>query len=657
MLTTYALALTLATASEPEFVIQRYESVPNVTAVRVDNATLAHTTQLLAADGHRESVKAEMHNVFLQLSELLNAFESTPSYIVKLNLYVDSPATRTAAMDRINAWMPAGARPAVAAVQTPLSEGRRFALDCVFAAERIEKARSADRQVAHETEAGVTGGWARVSLLPRGDAVYVSGQAQPGELPEATKATLEGLLKTLHFMELDRKDIVQVKCFLQPMKDVAVVQREIAAFFGKSSIPAVSYVEWIAGGSRPIEIEVVAAAPLTKTAETVSYITPPWMKGSPVFSRVARIHGNRRVYVSGVYASDEGDGSGQVQSIFESLIRGLKPTRANLRHMAKATYYVSDADVSSQLNKLRPHYYDPQRPPAASKAMIHGVAAASRSISIDMIAAPEAPLHSVLTPLSKPLRPTRKVVYKTVQDRPLHLHVFEPDGHKTTDRRPVLLAIHGGGWTGGNARVFFPFADHFAKQGMLGISLEYRLVHGSEGTTVFDCVRDARSAVRWIRAHAEELGIDPRKIVVLGGSAGGHLAVSTALFDAVNEAGDNTRVSARPDALLLMYPVIDTSADGYGQQKIGERWRELSPVHKVRAGLPPTLILHGTGDAVTPWSGARRFHEHSTAAGNTCELVSHSGGRHGYLIFDPQDFEAALRQMRKFIAHHGLNAE
>ncbi|HIK98562.1 MAG TPA: alpha/beta hydrolase, partial [Dehalococcoidia bacterium] len=168
------------------------------------------------------------------------------------------------------------------------------------------------------------------------------------------------------------------------------------------------------------------------------------------------------------------------------------------------------------------------------------------------------------------------------------------------------------------------------------------------------CVRDARSAVRWIRKNADVLGIDPARIVAMGGSAGGHLAVSTALFDRVNEDSDQADVSARPDALILMYPVIDTSAEGYGQTKIGDRWRELSPVHNVRGGLPPALIFHGTGDAVTPYVGAKTFHDLSIAAGNTNTLITHPGGRHGYLIFDRDEYDRALVQMKDFLMQQRL---
>ena len=157
--------------------------------------------------------------------------------------------------------------------------------------------------------------------------------------------------------------------------------------------------------------------------------------------------------------------------------------------------------------------------------------------------------------LAAKLEPSRKVVYKTTPTRPLNLHVFEPDGFKVTDKRPVFVAIHGGGWVGMGPERFYPFAAHFAKLGMLGISVEYRLASkkAGEGTTVFECVKDARSAIRYIRSHAAELGADPDRVVVCGGSAGGHLTVATALFDQVNEAGEDTAVSCVPNALKVYF--------------------------------------------------------------------------------------------------------
>ena len=253
------------------------------------------------------------------------------------------------------------------------------------------------------------------------------------------------------------------------------------------------------------------------------------------------------------------------------------------------------------------------------------------------------------------LTPTRTVVYKRVEDRDLVLHIFEPPGFQKGDRRPCFHIIHGGGWQGMDPSRMFPFAADFARlHGMVGISVQYRLYQPKTGVTVFDCVKDARSSVRYARSHAAELGIDPDKIVVSGGSAGGHLAAATALFDGVDEAGEDIRISCRPDALVLLFPVIDTSAEGYGQAKIGDRWRELSPVHHVRPGLPPTITFHGTGDTTTPFAGAKAFQEAMKKAGNRSELVPYEGGAHGYLMREESLYQDTITRAAAFLSTCGI---
>jgi acetyl esterase/lipase len=256
--------------------------------------------------------------------------------------------------------------------------------------------------------------------------------------------------------------------------------------------------------------------------------------------------------------------------------------------------------------------------------------------------------------LAANLSPTREIVYKKVADRELHLHIFNPDGWKATDKRACFITIHGGGWVNGEPKRMYPFADHYAKLGLVGISVQYRLYNPKTETTVFDCVKDARSAVRYVRAHAAELGIDPQKIIVSGGSAGGHLAVATAMFDGVDEAGEDTKVSPVPNALVLLFPVIDTSKEGYGNAKIGERWKELSPAHNVRAGLPPTITFHGTGDTTCPFKGAQMFHDAMLKAGNRSELVVNEGGAHGYLMRTPSLYEECLSKSDAFLSSLGL---
>ncbi len=246
------------------------------------------------------------------------------------------------------------------------------------------------------------------------------------------------------------------------------------------------------------------------------------------------------------------------------------------------------------------------------------------------------------------LTPTRKIVYKKVGDRELSLHVFQPEGWKASDKRVCYITIHGGGWTGMGPERMYAFADHYAKLGLVSISVQYRLANAKTNTTVFDCVKDVRSAERYVRAHAAELGIDPGKIIASGGSAGGHLAASTAMFD-VNEDSDDLKVSPTPNSLVLLFPVIDTSKDGYGNAKIGERWKELSPAHNVRAGLPPTITFHGTGDTTTPFKGAQIFHDAMLKAGNRSELVVNEGGAHGYLMRTQPLYDECLAKTDVFL--------
>lgn len=261
----------------------------------------------------------------------------------------------------------------------------------------------------------------------------------------------------------------------------------------------------------------------------------------------------------------------------------------------------------------------------------------------------------VVRQMAAQLEPTQKLVYKKVGDRELLLHVFQPQDWQPGDTRTCFVTFHGGGWTGGEPRRMYPYAAHFAKQGMVGISVEYRLISSQRipadqrDVTVFDSVKDGRSALRYIRGHAKELGIDPEKIVVSGASAGGHVAAGTGLFDGINESGDDLKVSPIPNALVLLYPVIDTSADGYGNQKIGARWKEISPAHQVNGREPPTIVFHGTGDTVTPFAGAQAFQSAMQKAGNRCELDVNEGGVHGYLIYDLDLYNDTLDKAEKFL--------
>ncbi|MBL9132505.1 MAG: sulfatase-like hydrolase/transferase, partial [Verrucomicrobiaceae bacterium] len=256
--------------------------------------------------------------------------------------------------------------------------------------------------------------------------------------------------------------------------------------------------------------------------------------------------------------------------------------------------------------------------------------------------------------------PTRKIAYKKTKDGgELLLHVFEPPGHAAGAGRAAYVVFHGGGWTGFEPQRFYAFADYHARNDdMVGISVQYRLADRpmKDGKGIERCVWDARSALRYIRSHAHELGIDPTRLAVAGGSAGGHLAAATAILDGIDEPGEDTSVSCRPDALLLYFPAIDLSEHGIAttHRQIGADWQRLSPLHHMRDGLPPTLIFQGDADIVTPPAGASAYQKAMREHGGVCELISYAGGKHGYYLGNREQYDDTLTKSSAFLRKHAL---
>jgi dipeptidyl aminopeptidase/acylaminoacyl peptidase len=132
------------------------------------------------------------------------------------------------------------------------------------------------------------------------------------------------------------------------------------------------------------------------------------------------------------------------------------------------------------------------------------------------------------------------------------------------------------------------------------------------------------------------------------------VAVGTALFDKINNTADDLDISPVPRVLVLYYPVIDTSPNGFGADKIGARWAELSPLLNVRKGLPPTILFHGTADRLTPFKGAKAFQDTMLKAGNQCVLIVKEGGRHGYMMFQKKYYDEVILQTIKFLKDCGI---
>jgi len=362
-------------------------------AVVVGPASLAHTAQLLPLDRRGRLVGAkkpgeQAEQVLDNLEAALTEVRSGLDSVVKLNVYVadeESAAALTKAMVR---RFPKSARPAVSFVTTRLPHrDALLALDAVALTPVKPRAKELLRTVPGLASPA---GGAPIAVLPDGARVYVSGQAEPGDLPTATRKTLESLKATLTHLRLTTASVVQVKAFLQPMSDAAVVEKEVKAFFGKDRIPPLVLVEWKSSEKTPIEIELIAhAGPGYPSApDVVDYLTPPGMTSSPVFSRVARVHYGQSIYIGGLYAGKSATAKEEVEGVFAALKPVLEKSGSDLKHLVKATYYVSTEETSKALNEVRQKFYDPKRPPSASKAIVAGVARSGRALTMDLVAVP-----------------------------------------------------------------------------------------------------------------------------------------------------------------------------------------------------------------------------------------------------------------------------
>lgn len=254
---------------------------------------------------------------------------------------------------------------------------------------------------------------------------------------------------------------------------------------------------------------------------------------------------------------------------------------------------------------------------------------------------------------------TQVETYRKVGESELKLWLFLPAA-KATQPLPCIVFFFGGGWSGGTPAQFEPQSRHLAARGMIAIVADYR-VKSRQNALPADCVSDAKACVRWVRANATRLGVDPTRIAVGGGSAGGHLAAAVATLPGLDTATDDKAVSCRPDALVLFnpgtvmapFPGLELKGFGAGLDKtrFGCEPTEISPLHHVRKGLPPTIIFHGKADTTVPYATVEKFTEAMKSAGNRCELVGFDGQSHGF--FNKAKYQETLDATDAFLVSLG----
>ncbi len=251
-----------------------------------------------------------------------------------------------------------------------------------------------------------------------------------------------------------------------------------------------------------------------------------------------------------------------------------------------------------------------------------------------------------------PANGTETVIYKTVADRQLKLFIDKPVGWKPEDRNPAIVFFFGGGWVGGTPEQFHRQSTYFATRGMVGVRVEYRTIPKGDKGLPLVCCADAKSAMRYVRAHAAELGIDPRRIAGAGGSAGGHLTAFTALVDGLDDPQDDKNVSCKPDALVLFNPVFDNGPGQWGHDRVGARYMEFSPAHHVTKDAPPTIVFFGDKDHLIAVGVAKGFDERMKKAGVRCETHIYPGAGHGFFN-KPEHCVHTLAEADKFLASLG----
>ncbi|HLH72412.1 MAG TPA: alpha/beta hydrolase [Chloroflexota bacterium] len=239
------------------------------------------------------------------------------------------------------------------------------------------------------------------------------------------------------------------------------------------------------------------------------------------------------------------------------------------------------------------------------------------------------------------------IVYSRPSGRELTLDLFLPK-HQT-GRKPGMIFVHGGGWRGGTPRQFWRQATHLAALGWPGVSISYRFTPEFHFPSQLE---DAQAGVRWLRAHADELGVDPNRIGAAGGSAGGHLV---ALLGTTNVVVD--RIHSRVQAVVSFNGVFDfptlMTEDAREPRRalLGddpEAPIRASPLYHVDENAAPTLLLHGTADVTIPIAQSLAFQQKLQACGVRAELFVAEGAAHGFFN-RPPFYQPTLERMEHFL--------
>jgi acetyl esterase len=266
----------------------------------------------------------------------------------------------------------------------------------------------------------------------------------------------------------------------------------------------------------------------------------------------------------------------------------------------------------------------------------------------------------LLTPLTgifaadapAPDPPQGKVcVYKHSAGVPRQMEIYFPPNHDAAKAKvPGVILFHGGGWSGGSLNQFRIACDYLASRGLVAATANYRMLSKAEASQLPAgesrkrvCITDAKSAIRWFKQQAAELGIDPQRIVTGGGSAGGHVAVLATTNPGLDDPADPQDIDTSVVAYLLLNPAF--SPDDAKDEQV-------DALRHVKPGLAPAIVFFGSQD---PWKpGWDAVHEELKRLGNTTtDLQIAEGQRHGFFNRDPWQ-TVTLIAADRFLVQLGL---
>ena len=361
-------------------------------AVVVENRALAHTTQILPVNPNgfvlAERLDDQIVQVLSNTARVLNEVGSSLDDLVRINVYVTANAFvgRTEAL--LKDQLGPNSHPVATFVVTKLPHPRALiAVDAIATVADDRAPASVTRHISKTLPA--ENGVAHVSVLPKGRTLYISGMAESvPDLTEASVGTMKQLHTVLALNEISANEVVHLKAYMKPIAEFAVATKAMSDFYPNATAPAMSFIEWRNG--IPIEIELIAHLPGDGAGmDPVSLRWQPEEKRSPVYCRFAVVNSTTRIYTKGFLGSEGEDAQTQIRSIYKQLEDTVTPLGSDYLHLVKATYLHEDDGTSAALNDLRPDYYDPERPPAASKANVAGTGSAALGMVVDMIAVPK----------------------------------------------------------------------------------------------------------------------------------------------------------------------------------------------------------------------------------------------------------------------------